>query len=255
MNIKDYKPQKRFSDLTEKYARYRPDYPQKIIDVLKEDYFLTAGSVLADIGSGTGIFSKLLLVNGYKVFGVEPNQEMRKFAENTLSNFHRFESIQGLAEKTRLADNSVDAITSAQAFHWFDIKPALTEFHRILKRNGIIVLIWNERIADNNEFQMRYDELLLKYCREYKYINHKNFTHEKIESIFPGRIIDKHQLENRQVFDLESLIGRLESSSYCPREDDSSYMPLMKSVGDLFKKYQHDGKIEIEYDCVMYCIN
>ena len=254
MNLQKYKPKERFSERVEKYAEYRPTYPKNIIGILIDEYSLRPDCIIADIGSGTGIFSQLLLENGFRVFSVEPNQEMRRYAENKLSKFRRFASYSGSAEKTTLADNSIDVITVAQAFHWFDIEPAVTEFYRILKQNGFVFLVWNERKVENTQFQKSYEETLIKYCTEYEAINHKNYSRERIESIFHEKIIDEHHFENQQDFDLVSLIGRLESSSYCPKKEDRNYMPLMGSVRNLFEKYQEGGQIVIEYDCVIYCI-
>jgi len=254
-HIKNYNPKDRFSGLTAKYAKYRPGYPQEIADVLKERYCLASGAVFADIGSGTGIFSRLLLDNNYAVLGVEPNLEMRRFAEGELSNFAHYKSIGGSAEKTELADNSVDAIASAQSFHWFDHKAALPEFYRILKKDGIIILVWNERKENNDQFHADYEQALQKYCPEYKHVNHKKFSLTRIEPLFTGKKIEYHHFENSQVFGLEELIGRLESSSYCPKSGDSNHEPLLQTVKAMFEKFQNAGRITIEYDCVMYCIS
>ena len=184
MDIQKYKPTERFSDRAEKYARYRPTYPAKIIEILSDEYHLTPHCTIADVGSGTGIFSRLLLQSGYRVVAIEPNREMRIYAEKDLSEFHRFESVCGSAEKTTLTDSSIDAITMAQAFHWCDIEPAITEFYRILKPGAPLFLIWNERKVDNNRFQMRYEKAIVKFCQDYKDINHANFSRDRINSIF-----------------------------------------------------------------------
>ncbi len=77
---------------------------------------------MADIGSGTGIFSHQLLERDLTVFGVEPNDDMRMMAEQSLNLYSRFKSIKATAENTTLKENSVDLVTVAQAFHWFDKK-------------------------------------------------------------------------------------------------------------------------------------
>ncbi len=254
MNIQKYKPKERFSERVENYNRHRPGYPRDIIDVFTGKYSLNPNCAIADIGSGTGIFSQLLLENGFKVFSVEPNREMRAYAESNLSKFPGFTSCPGSAEKTTLASNSVEAITVAQAFHWFDIEPTVREFNRILKQNGLVFLIWNERKVDNSRFQKSYEEALIKYCPEYGEIDHRNFTRERIDSIFRDKRINEHHFENQQVFDLESLIGRLESSSYCPGKDHKNYSPLIESIKNIFETYCKDEQVVIEYDCVMYCI-
>jgi len=254
MKIQKYKPKERFSARVENYAKYRPTYPKDIINIFTNKYALDYDSIIADIGSGTGIFSRLLLENGFKVFGVEPNQEMKKYAEHNLSKFHGFVSCTGSAEKTTLADNSIDAITVAQAFHWFDVEPTINEFNRILKQNGLVFLIWNDRKVQGSQFLRKYEETLIKYCSEYEEINHKNYSRERIKSIFHGKEIAEHHFENHQMLDLQSLFGRLESSSYCPKEKDKIYKPLMESIGELFTEHHDGGQVVIDYDCVLYCI-
>src|SRR5512138_2362812 len=126
----DHNPVGRFTSRVEDYLRYRPSYPTEIMKNLSEDCGLTDGSVVADIGSGTGFLSRLLLDAGCEVYGVEPNPRMRDAAEEYLQSFPRFHSIAGSAEDTTLPAASVDAVTAAQAFHWFDTERARHEFIR-----------------------------------------------------------------------------------------------------------------------------
>src|SRR5712691_7831802 len=135
----------RFSNRVADYVRYRPGYPPAVLDLLRTDCGLRPDHVVADIGSGTGILSKLFLENGNRVFGVEPNAEMRQAGEEYLASYDGFSSIEGSAESTTLADSSVDFITAAQAFHWFDPQAARREFARILKPGGWVVILWNDR--------------------------------------------------------------------------------------------------------------
>src|SRR5665647_2588353 len=132
----------RFSDRVEYYIKYRPHYSQKFIEILKTKIGLNSNSIIADIGSGTGISSALFLSNGNKVFAVEPNKEMREAAELIYSKESNFASINGTAEQTNLKENSIDIIFRAQAFHWFNTIETKAEFNRILKPNGNIVLVW-----------------------------------------------------------------------------------------------------------------
>src|SRR5579864_3729802 len=136
-------PTQRFSSRVENYVRFRPSYPPETIAVLRDECGLTADSTVADIASGTGIFTRLLLQNGNRVFGVEPNEKMRRAGEEYLAAYSNFTSIAGTAEATTLPRHSVDLITCAQAAHWFNREKALREFQRILKPAGYLVLIWN----------------------------------------------------------------------------------------------------------------
>src|SRR5277367_59772 len=120
----------RFSDRVENYVRYRPGYPIEVLQVLKDECGLTPDHGIADIASGTGIWTRVLLNNGNRVFGVEPNPEMRQAGERLLADFPRFTSVAGTAEGTTLADASVDFVTAAQAAHWFEREHSRREFVR-----------------------------------------------------------------------------------------------------------------------------
>ena len=111
-------PTERFSDRAENYAKYRPGYPDEMLQYFRD--LVTPPATVADIGSGTGILTRQLLNSGYELYAVEPNEAMRREAERTLSGHPGFRSMDGTAEATTLADRSVDLITCAQAFHWFD---------------------------------------------------------------------------------------------------------------------------------------
>jgi SAM-dependent methyltransferase len=135
----------RFSGRVENYARYRPGYPDEVLDLLRQRCGLTEDSEIADVGSGTGALARLFLENGNRVFGVEPNAEMRGAGERLLRRYGRFTSVAARAEDTTLTEGSVDLVTAGQAFHWFDPGPTRREFARILKSGGFVALIWNTR--------------------------------------------------------------------------------------------------------------
>src|SRR6266700_3319449 len=98
----------RFSNRVENYLKYRPDYPSEIIPFLAENCGLTPESIIADIGCGTGISSRMFLENGNRVFGVEPNAAMRDAAVGFLVKFPWFIPVDGTSDNTTLADASVD---------------------------------------------------------------------------------------------------------------------------------------------------
>ena len=135
----------RFSNRVQDYARYRPHYPAAVIGSLQTNCQLLETSVIADVGSGTGILTELFLRHGNPVLAVEPNRQMREAGERLLEGYPHFQSIAGRAEATTLPEQSVDFVTAGQAFHWFDRKKAKAEFSRILKARGWVVLAWNER--------------------------------------------------------------------------------------------------------------
>src|SRR4030095_5976457 len=142
-------PLTRFSNRSDNYAKFRPGYPAGVIEILRSECGLTKTSVIADVGSGTGILSELFLRNGNSVLGIEPNADMRRVAEALLGSYDEFRSINATAEATTLQSEIVDFITAGQAFHWFDRAAAKREFARILTPEGWVVLIWNERRLDS----------------------------------------------------------------------------------------------------------
>ncbi|MGH7909805.1 MAG: class I SAM-dependent methyltransferase, partial [Thermodesulfobacteriota bacterium] len=213
---------------------------------------LVSSSIIADIGSGTGILSRLFLKNDNIVFGVEPNKEMRKIAERLLKNYSNFKSVDGAAESTNLKGQSVDFITSGQAFHWFNTNKSRKEFLRILKPNGWAVHIWNDRKTDTTPFLKAYDSLLYKYGIDYKEVN-QQIPNERAFTEFFGHISFKLNIfHNFQIFDFESLRGRVLSSSYVPIKGHPNYEPMINELRKIFLKYQSNGKVRFAYDTKVY---
>ena len=244
-------PLMRFSNRSDNYAKFRPGYPAKVIEILKHDCGLGETSVIADVGSGTGIMSELFLQNGNPVVAIEPNAAMRQVAERLLQRYEKFRSINAAAEATTLETGSVDFVTAAQAFHWFDRARAKIEFARILKPAGWVVLIWNERRLDSTVFLRAYEDLLLRYGTDYEKVRHENVTAEIAEFFAPGRF-ELQALENAQYFDFESLKGRLLSASYTPDADHPNFSPMLKELEGIFYANQKDGIVSFEYETKVY---
>ncbi len=241
----------RFSDRVENYVRYRPGYPPEIIKLLAEKTGLSERSVVADIGSGTGISSELLLRTGCTVFAIEPNAGMRAAAEQILpETYPAFHSIDGSAEATTLDDQSVDLIVAAQAFHWFDHPQTRAEFSRILKPGGHVVLIWNERQIDTTPFLIDYEELLNEFGTDYNQVRHENVEATLDRFFLSPPEIDTFQ--NNQYHDREALKGRLLSSSYAPPEGHPRHEEMIKELDRIFDLHQTDGKICFEYITRIY---
>lgn len=237
----------RFSNRVENYVKYRPGYPREMLDFFRDKLNLQRSYVIADIGSGTGISTRLFLENGNKVFGIEPNNLMREAAEEFLRDFPDFKSINGTAENTKLLDNSVDFITVAQAFHWFDKVKVPLEFRRILRDNGHIVLIWNERQLDSNEFLREYEKFLLEYGTDYEKVRHEQITKEVLEESFQT-IFHQAIFQNSQILDFKGLKGRMLSSSYMPSAEHPRYKEMIKNLKSLFAKFEKNDKIQVLYD-------
>ncbi|MBD8837152.1 MULTISPECIES: class I SAM-dependent methyltransferase [unclassified Paenibacillus] len=244
--------EERFTSRVESYLKYRPSYPKEAIDHLYDVVGLDANSNIADIGSGTGIISKLLLERGSYVIAVEPNQAMREAAEQTLKSSPQFQSIAGSAESTGLPDQSVDFIVCAQAFHWFDRSAAQIEFRRILRPGGRVILIWNSRLTHGTPFREEYNQLLHTYGTDYNKVNHKNISQTILLSFFKEGSMHEMRFGMSQEFDFEGLKGRLLSSSYSPAPGHANYDPMMSELRNLFDKNNQDGIVAFDYETEIF---
>jgi ubiquinone/menaquinone biosynthesis C-methylase UbiE len=236
----------RFSDRVENYVKYRPGYPPQVLELFRSEMDLHENSIVADIGAGTGISSKIFLENGNMVFGVEPNRAMRAAATEFLKDYTNFRIVDGTAENTNLPDDSIDFVVAAQAFHWFDTGATLPEFTRILRDKGFIALIWNERQLDTTEFLREYEKLLIEFGNDYESVRHDNLD-EKIFADFFQKEFRRKTFQNAQIVGLEGLKGRIQSSSYMPSETDDRFAPMNREIERIFAKHAENGKIQILY--------
>jgi ubiquinone/menaquinone biosynthesis C-methylase UbiE len=246
------KTKERFSNRVDSYIKYRPDYPAEVIDFLKDTLILKSDSIIADIGSGTGISSLPFLKENNTVYGIEPNKEMREAAERLLNNYHHFKSINASAEETTLPTESIDLIIAGQAFHWFDKQKCKAEFKRMLKPDGHVILMWNDRRTDSTAFLRDYEDLIKEYATDYLEVNHKNIDESIFNDFFGKDNYFLRSFDNFQYFDLEGLKGRILSSSYMPAPGEKNFEEMMKALEDLFEKYNDGGKVTIEYDTLIY---
>jgi SAM-dependent methyltransferase len=241
----------RFSDRVENYVRYRPGYPLEALHVLKSECRLEPGHVIADVASGTGIWARMLLEIGNKVFGIEPNPEMRQAGERLLAAFPKFTSIAGSAESTTLPDKSLDFVTAAQAAHWFDREWARREFLRILKPGGWLVLLWNERLTDSTAFLRDYEQLLLTFGTDYQDVRHERTT-EAVNEFFDPAPFQKRTFGIRQEFDYAGAEGRLLSSSYAPGPEHLNHAPMLRDLRRIFEAHALGGRVTFDYKTRMY---
>ena len=241
----------RFSDRVENYVRYRPGYPAGVLQALQKECGLAGSHVIADIASGTGIWTRTLLENRNRVFGVEPNAEMREAGERLLQEFRTFTSIAGTAEATTLGDQSVDFVTAAQAAHWFDRERSRGEFVRILRAGGWLVLLWNERLTDSTDFLREYEQLLLTYGTDYKAVRHEHTT-SAVNEFFDPVPFKELLFEMRQEFDYAGLEGRLLSSSYAPGPGHPQHAPMLTELHRMFDANSTEGRVAFDYKTRLY---
>lgn len=245
-------PTKRFSSRVENYAKYRPTYPHAVVDLLARECGLTPASIIADLGSGTGLLAQLFLANGNRVLGIEPNQEMREAGARLLAHEANFISVDGTAEATTLPAICVDFVTAGQAFHWFDVAATRKECRRILKPDGWVALMWNSRVTEATPFLRAYEALLNKHSDDHARVNHQDNVTDVAINAFFGAGWRKVTFDNAQVFDFDGLRGRLLSSSYAPDAGHPHHEPMLRDLRAIFDAYQRDGKVSFLYETEVY---
>ena len=244
-------PRDRFSDRVDDYVRYRPRYPAALISVLAEETGLTPRWRVADVGSGTGLSAEPFLENGNTVFAIEPNAAMRAAAESLLGDRAGFVSLEGSAERIPLADRSVELVLAAQAFHWFDVDKARTEFSRILRPPGWVALVWNTRRLASSAFLLDYERLLERFGTDYGQVRHDSRRDALLDGFFP-RGYARRLLDNHQDLDRAGLVGRVLSSSYTPAADDARRPAMLSALDRLFEQHERDGTVRFDYDTEIY---
>ncbi|WP_266167998.1 class I SAM-dependent methyltransferase [Dyella subtropica] len=250
--MNDLQATERFSNRVEDYVRYRPDYPHALLRWLQSEHGVTPRWLVADIGAGTGISSKLFLDADYHVIAVEPNVAMRTAAEHWLGRDKNFRSLAGRADATGLAAHSVDLISVAQAFHWFDEETTRREFHRILRPQGLVAVYWNSRRLTGTRFLEGYEALLKNYGTDYTSVAERYADELRMRQWFGEGYRGTASFEHRQLLDFDGLRGRLMSSSYAPVAGDPMHQPMLQALRELFDACTEHGKVSLDYDTRVY---
>lgn len=244
----------RFSARVPFYHQFRPRYPQAVIDTL-EGYGLTTGSIVADIGAGTGISAELFLNYGCTVYAVEPNAEMRAASEYYYGNQPNFRAVNGGAEATTLADHSIDWIVAGQAFHWFDHATARGEFARILRPNGYAALFWNDRADNLSPFVDEYNAVMKRFDVEQGATARAKellATDEQLDAFFAPHGYELHALPNPVTYDWDSLQGRALSSSYAPLPGHERHSEMIAALREVYDRHQVGGQVRMDYVARVY---
>lgn len=232
----------KFDGKGEIYAQFRPNYPRKFINYLCESVGFNCDSIVADIGSGTGILTRQLLEGVKTVYAVEPNEDMRKIAEKELEKSHGFVSVNATAENTSLSRASVDYVTVAQAFHWFDKLSFKTECKRILRPGGKVILVWNSR-DENSHIVKENEQINRKHCPDFNGFSggmQVAVSDNEFLEFFSDKYIKK-VFSNPLKFTEEGFIGRNLSASYALKADHSNYQAYVSELKKSFEKYSENG--------------
>jgi SAM-dependent methyltransferase len=250
--MNDLDPTARFADRVDAYRRARPGYPRELLDHLDARLGGLRGLRVADLGSGTGILTADLLERGCRVWAVEPNEAMRRAAEDALGARADFVSVDGAAEATGLEAGSIELVTAAQAFHWFDLEATGRELRRILAPGGSVAVIWNDRRQRRGAFAEAYEAFLLEWATDYRAVRESYGVAERLGKLFTPGSFEHAVFANHQDLDLDGLRARLLSSSYLPGAGQPRSDEMLAAAERLFADHESGGVVRIEYDCALY---
>lgn len=236
----------KFSGKGSIYAKSRPSYPKELFCYLIDGGIISSETAVADIGSGTGIFSVELASVVNKVFAVEPNEDMRNYAEKAFSSLDNVISVDASAENTSLDAESVGCITAAQSFHWFDRALFKEECRRILKPDGYVVLVWNER-DETAEIIKENLSVNRNLCSNFKGAsNGFDYTNGYFEDFFVGKYEIK-EFANDLIYDSDTFVLRNLSSSYAPKPSDENHDAYIAELKRVFDKFSYGGVVRYPY--------
>lgn len=252
LDLSKANPTERFSGLAEIYAKCRPDYPPAALDFVQNHCGLDATTLLVDVGSGTGISSRLFAVRGIPVIGIDPNADMRAKAlgQSVPADLPQPRYQDGTAEATGLPDGCAAAVLAAQAFHWFKPAPTLAEFQRILRPDGWVVLLWNER-DEADPFTHAYGEAFRTWPETVRVETARQAAGQPLLSSPLFRDQTCERFGHEQELDRDGLLGRLFSSSYAPKEP-GPVQELTKRVLEVFGRFEQQGKVRMRYVTSIY---
>ena len=235
-----------YMNKSEIYERARPQYPEEAITFICQQLDLSQRLPVVDVGSGTGILTRQLADSGLTMIGIEPNSQMITQAQAFASplNINYF---SGSAEQLGLASASVAALICGQSFHWFEPQKALTEFRRVLAINNPVVLIWNIRSPDYNEFHLAYEQLLGELFEKYAQTLLIDDELEKRIECFFSRVFEERAFHNSQQLDVSDFLARTLSCSYAAQSKTPEYLRANRVLQEFHQNYQHQGKITLNY--------
>jgi ubiquinone/menaquinone biosynthesis C-methylase UbiE len=244
----------RFTGRVGDYERYRLRYPPKVIEILTDHCGLRCEHLVADIGAGTGMLAELFLENGNSVVAIEPNDDMRAACEQLAKAWPGLTVKKASAENTVLADASVDFVSVGRAWHWFDQERAVTEFQRILRPAGWVVLASNRRSQDGSAEAVEYEKILIKFGRDYRETLQKTRRIAEVAPLFAQGAVVLQEVCREQVQTLEEFLGQTQSFSATPKPGDEGHAGMQVALQEFFARFARDGLLRTGTICsVMAC--
>lgn len=240
-----------FSAKVADYVSSRPDYPDALFRQLREACNLSPTSVIADVGAGTGLLTHGLLARRYNVVAVEPNQAMREAADRLLANFNGYSSVDGSAERIPLATSSVDLITAAHAFHWFEVEAARNECLRVLRPSGQIALVWNDRLK-SVPLHQALDAVLANYggVKRSALVAHEE--RGDIPAFFGKTQPKEFACSHQHVINEAGLLSLVFSRSYMPDRGSAQGNEVVSQLRDLYRRFASGNGLTVPYTTVAY---
>jgi SAM-dependent methyltransferase len=178
---------------------------------------------------------------------------MRQAAEEASVGESRLHSVKGSDNDTTLESLSINLITAAQAFHWFDPTAFRAECERILKPGGSVALLWNERLDDTTEFAREYEQLLQQFSTDYQEVDHRSVGREKMDRFWrPGEEVIERSFPHTIHMTREGMHGRVRSSSYVPAPGKPGHEEMCAALNALFDREQQGGTVPYHYACKIY---
>ena len=238
-----------FSAKVADYVASRPDYPAALFEALAAHAGLGSGAVVADVGAGTGLLTQGLLQRGAHVIAIEPNPAMRAASDHLLAGHSAYQSAEGSAEAMPLANASVDLITAAQAFHWFDVVPARAECLRVLKSTGQVALIWNDR-RHGDALHDALDAVFAEFggARRAALLAHED--RRDAPSFFSVHRAREFAWPHEHRLDAPALASLVFSRSYIPARDSAAGRDAKRAVSALFDRFAERGSVAVRYTTV-----
>jgi SAM-dependent methyltransferase len=226
-----------FARSVEAYERARPEYPPEAIAWLAQELDLRSGRTVVDLAAGSGKLTRPLAALGCEVIAIEPVAEMRAAIGPAAR------ALDGTAEAIPLPDDSADAVTVGQAFHWFDGPVALAEIERVLRPGGALALVWNRRPVESSALWAAISELIAPYRDDAP--SHGSGAWREA---FAGRELAERHFEFSQRLDADRLADRVGSISFIAALDDAQRAPLLERVRALAA----DGPVDVPYVCELH---
>jgi SAM-dependent methyltransferase len=214
------------------YERARPGYPAEAVEWLVGD----ARRVL-DLAAGTGKLTRGLAAHGRELVAVDPSEAMLAELRHAVPGA---EALVGTAEAIPLPDASVDAVTVAQAFHWFDYRPALREIGRVLRPGGVLAMVWNAR--DEREPWVRRLSEIVGVER----VDDADLRAEVARSGLYGPL-EQAAFAHEQRVDRRTLVELVSSRSYCATREPEERARVLETVGRVFDEFATGGEVVLPY--------